>query len=378
MKSHFSMQRLWAIIRKEFLLMKRDPATIVIMAILPLILVCIAGYAINTYPQKVPTVLINLDNTDVTRELVREIQNTGYFSFVASTNDSESAHHLLKTGKAILVLTIPVNFTKALRRNQNPALLLEDGSIDAIASGRAIIALAGLKSSFIEKMGQKGINIPLQRPDFQIINHRLYDPDRVTQFYVVPGMIGLVLMLTMLLITVVVAFRDVQGGTIEYLLASPTRPSEILLGEIFSYILIGYLQLSFGLILSYYLFHVPFIGAPLLLYLCTLPYIVAELSLGLTIATFCTSQFEAVQVINVFIAFSILLTGFTFPIFGMPEWAQYLGLFLPLTHFFKIMFGIMLKGNNFGEIWANLWPLLAYCLTMISLATWRFKRHFVR
>ncbi|WP_230309432.1 ABC transporter permease, partial [Legionella pneumophila] len=237
MKSHFSMQRLWAIIRKEFLLMKRDPATIVIMAILPLILVCIAGYAINTYPQKVPTVLINLDNTDVTRELVREIQNTGYFSFVASTNDSESAHHLLKTGKAILVLTIPVNFTKALRRNQNPAILLEDGSIDAIASGRAIIALAGLKSSFIEKMGQKGINIPLQRPDFQIINHRLYDPDRVTQFYVVPGMIGLVLMLTMLLITVVVAFRDVQGGTIEYLLASPTRPSEILLGEIFSYIL---------------------------------------------------------------------------------------------------------------------------------------------
>ncbi|HGJ5228093.1 TPA: ABC transporter permease [Legionella pneumophila subsp. fraseri] len=378
MKNHFSMQRLWAIIRKEFILMKRDPATIVIMAILPLILVCIAGYAINTYPQKVPTVLINFDNTDVTRELIREIQNTGYFSFVASTNDSESAHHFLKTGKAILVLTIPANFTKALRRNQKPALLLEDGSIDALASGRAIIALAGLKSSFLEKMGQKGINIPLQSPDFQIINHRLYDPERVTQFYVVPGMIGLVLMLTMLLITVVVAFRDVQGGTIEYLLASPTRPSEILLGEILSYIIIGYLQLSFGLILSHYLFHVPFVGTPLLLYLCTLPYIMAELSLGLTIATFCTSQFEAVQVINVFIAFSILLTGFTFPIFGMPEWAQYLGLFLPLTHFFKIMFGIMLKGNNFGEIWANLWPLLAYCLAMISLATWRFKRHFVR
>ncbi|HGK7683485.1 TPA: ABC transporter permease [Legionella pneumophila] len=378
MKNHFSMQRLWAIIRKEFILMKRDPATIVIMTILPLILVCIAGYAINTYPQKVPTVLINFDNTDVTRELIREIQNTGYFSFVASTNDSGSAHHFLKTGKAILVLTIPANFTKVLRRNQKPALLLEDGSIDALASGRAIIALAGLKSSFLEKIGQKGINIPLQRLDFQIINHRLYDPDRVTQFYVVPGMIGIVLMLTMLLITVVVAFRDVQGGTIEYLLASPTRPSEILLGEILSYIIIGYLQLSFGLILSYYLFHVPFVGTPLLLYLCTLPYIIAELSLGLTIATFCTSQFEAVQVINVFIAFSILLTGFTFPIFGMPEWAQYLGLFLPLTHFFKIMFGIMLKGNSFGEIWANLWPLLAYCFAMITLATWRFKRHFVR
>lgn len=375
---HFSIQRLWAIIRKEFILMKRDPATIVIMAILPLILVCIAGYAINTYPKKVPTVLINFDNTDVTRELIREMQNTEYFSFVSSTDDSESAYHLLKTGKAILVLTIPANFTKSLRRNQNPALLLEDGSIDSLASGRAIIALAGLKSSFLEKIGQGKINTPGHWPDFQIINHRLYDPDRVTQFYVVPGMIGLVLMLTMLLITVIVAFRDVQGGTIDYLLASPTRPSEILLGEIFSYIIIGYLQLSFGLILSYYLFHVPFVGNPLLLYLCTLPYIVAELSLGLTIATFCTSQFEAVQVINIFIAFSILLTGFTFPIFGMSEWAQYLGLFLPLTHFFKIIFGIMLKGNDFSEIWANLWPLLAYCLAMISLATWRFKRHFVR
>ena len=238
--------------------------------------------------------------------------------------------------------------------------------------------MAGLKQQLIQKMEPSYRQTDEQRASFRIITHRLYDPDHITQIYVVPGMIGLILMLTMLMITIIIAFRDVQGGTIEYLLASPSRPSEILLGEILSYIIIGYLQLTLGLALSYYLFHVPFVGSPWLLYLCALPYIIAELSLGLTIATFCRSQFEAVQIMNVFIAFSIILTGFNFPIFGMPQWAQYTGLFLPLTHFFKILYGVMLKGSQFSEIWGNLWPLLLYCITMIAIATYRFKRQFKR
>ncbi len=372
MNMGFSIPRLWAIMRKEFILMRRDPATIVIMAIMPLILVCIAGYAVNTYPKKVPTVLINFDNSDVTRNLIRGMENTGYFSFIATTSNSEKAYHLLRTNDALFVLTIPANFTKALRRHENPAILLEDGGVDSLSTGRAVVAMSGLKQSMTPTY-QHTLE---QSPSFRIITHRLYDPDHITQVYVVPGMVGLVLMLTMLMITTIIAFRDVQGGTINYLLASPTRPSEILLGEILSYIIIGYLQLTFGLILSYYLFHVPFIGSPWLLYLCALPYIIAELSLGLTIATFCTSQFEAVQITNVFIAFSIILTGFNFPIFGMPQWGQYASFFLPLTHFFKILFGVMLKGNNFSEIWANLWPLLVYCIIMITLATSRFKRQF--
>lgn len=372
----FSLYRLWAIMRKEFILMKRDPATIVIMAILPLILVCIAGYAISTYPKNVPTVLINFDNSNITRELVRSMENTEYFSFVASTHDTEEAYHLLRTGKALLILTIPEGFTRELRRHEHPALLLEDGSIDSLSTGRALIALAGLKERLLEKMFPGSFHSMEHIPSFQIITHRIYDPDRLTQVFIVPGMIGLVLMLTMLLITIVIAFRDVQGGTIEYLLASPSHPSEILIGEILSYIIIGYLQLTLGLILSYYLFDVPFIGNPWLLYLSALPYVIAELSLGLTIATFCKSQFEAAQVMNVFIAFSIILTGFVFPIFSMPEWAQITGLFLPLTHFFKILFGVMLKGDSFSEIWPNLWPLLIYSLVMISLATIRFRHRF--
>lgn len=372
----FSIRRLWAIIRKEFILMKRDPATLIIMAILPLILVCMAGYAVNTYPKKVPTVLINFDNSEVTRELIRGMEHTGYFSFIASTHNTDEAYHLVRTGKALFILTIPADFTQALYRHKHPDLLLEDGSIDSISTGRAVVALAGLKQRLLERLFPVSLYAQELIPSFQIITHRIYDPDRITQVYVVPGMIGLVLMLTMLLITVIIAFRDVQGGTIEYLLASPTRPSEILLGEIIAYIIIGYVQLTFGLILSYYLFNIPFIGNPWLLYFCALPYIIAELSLGLTIATFCKSQFEAAQIVNVFIAFSIILTGFVFPIFGMPQWAQIAGLFLPLTHFFKILFGVMLKGNNFSEIWIYLWPLLIYCMVMITLATSRFKRQF--
>ncbi|WP_298628245.1 ABC transporter permease [uncultured Legionella sp.] len=372
----FSIHRLWAIIRKEFILMKRDPATLIIMAVLPLILVCMAGYAVNTYPEKVPTVLINLDNSEVSRELIRGMEHTGYFSFIGSTRNPDEAYHLLKTGKALFILTIPADFSQALYRHERPELLLEDGSIDSLSTGRALVALAGLKQRLLEQLFPLSLHNQHLVPSFQIVTHRLYDAARITQVYVVPGMIGLVLMLTMLLITVIIAFRDVQGGTIHYLLASPTRPAEILLGEIISYIIVGYVQLTLGLVLAHYLFHIPFVGNPVLLYFCALPYIVAELSLGLSIATFCKSQFEAAQVVNVFIAFSIILTGFVFPIFAMPEWAQITGLFLPLTHFFKILFGVMLKGNVFSDIWIYLWPLLLYCLFMITLATIRFKRQF--
>ncbi len=319
---------------------------------------------------------MNFDDSEVTRELIRGMEHTGYFSFVLSTSDANKAYHLLRTGKALLILTIPAGFTQALYRHEDPQLLLEDGSIDSLSTGRAIIALTGLKQRLVTQLFPIALPTPKLFPSFQIVTHRIYDAHWRTQVYVVPGMIGLVLMLTMLLITVIIAFRDIQGGTIEYLLVSPTHPAEVLLGEIISYIIIGYLQLTFGLLLACYLFNVPFIGHPGLLYLCALPYIVAELALGLTIATFCKSQFEAAQIVNIFIAFSIILTGFVFPVFSMPEWAQTIGLFLPLTHFFNILFGVMLRGNDLSEIWMNLWPLLIYCIVMIAIAAMRFKRQF--
>lgn len=377
MKIDFSIERLFAIMSKEFILMRRDPAVIAIMAVLPLILICIAGYGINLYPKNVPTVLINFDNTDITRNLIQGMKNTGYFSFIKSTSNSKEAYHLVKTDQALFVLSIPAGFTTKLLRHENPAILLEDGGIDSLSTGKAIVAMSTLTQHDLQTIQPGALQYLMQKPyAFRIISHRLYDPDHITQYYVVPGMIGLVLMLTMLMITTVIAFRDIQGGTIEYLLTSPARPSEILLGEIFSYIVIGYIQLILGLILSFYLFHVPFVGSPMLFLLCALPYIIAQLSLGLTIATFCASQFEAVQVVNLFIAFSILLTGFDFPFFAMPDWAQYIGFSLPLTYFFRILYGIMLKGNVFSEVWPNLWPLILYSVMMISLAVIRFKRHF--
>lgn len=373
----FSMSRLWAIIKKEFILMKRDPAVIVIMAILPLVLVCITGYAVNTFPKNVPTVLMDLDNSPTTREFVQGMKNTGYFTFVAQTSDIEEAYRLVRKDEAIFILTIPPRFTQSFLRHEKPAVLLEDGSLDALSTGRAIISMIGLQHAYLQNI-HTGSLANLQQPasSFRTIVNRLYDPDHITQFFLVPGMIGLILMLTMLMITTVIAFRDIQGGTIEYLLASPTHPSEILIGEILSYIIIGYIQLALGVLLAFYVFHVPFLGNPGLLAISAFPYIVAELSLGLTIATFCNSQFEAVQVVNLFISLSIVLTGFVFPIFAMPEWAKYLSHIIPLTYFFKILFGVMLKGNDFSEIWPNLWPLILFSLIMISLAVLRFRRHF--
>lgn len=374
---NFSIQRIWAIMRKEFLLMKRDHAVIFIMAILPLILVYLSGYVISVNPKNVPMVLMNYDHSDITEALIQGMKNTGYFSFIDSVNNNEEATHLLKTNKAVLVMTIPVNFTKELIRNNNPAILIEDGGTDVKGTAKALAILSALKQHFLTQIGPSALsylnNAP---PAFSIITHRLYDPGYVTQYNVVPSMIGLVLMLTMLTITTVISFRDVQGRTIECLLISPTRPAEILLAEILSYIVIGYVQLTLGLILSYYLFHVPFVGKLWLLFVCSLPYIVAELSLGLTITTFCATQFQAVQINNLFIAISIILTGFVFPIFGMPVWAQYLSNFIPLTHFLQILHGIMLKGTTFTEVWHNLWPLLLFSSVMIMLAVSRFQKHF--
>lgn len=372
----FSISRLLTIMYKEFVLMKRDPAVIVIMAILPLIIVCLAGYTINTNPKHVPTVVMSLDNSDITQELLHQINNTEYFSFVAATQNDQQAQHLLRTEKALVTLTIPLNFTKNFLRNQTPAILLEDGSVDEYSTGRATAAISGLQNHFLAQKKGGIDHLTHSTAPFQLISHRLYNPDHITQYDIVPSVIGLVLMLTMLLITVAVAFRDVQSGTIECLLVSPARPAEILLGEILSYILIGYIQLILAITLSFYLFHVPFIGKLSLLLISALPYIIAELSLGLTIATFCTTQFQAVQVVNLFIAFSVILTGFVYPIFGMPLWAQYASHFIPLTYFLKIIHGVMIKGTDFFEIWPNLWPLMLYGFIMITIAISRFQRQF--
>lgn len=367
MSHGFSLYRLWAIMRKEFVLMRRDPALIVIMAVMPLILVCIAGFAVNIFPEKIPAVLVSYDQSPLTQKLTRAMENTRYIRIVKSTQDEQLAYHWLRSDQAMLIITIPADFTRAFYRQEQPAVLIEDGGLDGFSTARALVALQGLARQFAASNDQP------ESVGFRWIVHRLYDPDMNTRIYVVPGMIGLVLMLTMLMITVVIAFRDLQGGTIEYLLASPTRPSEILIGEILAYLLVGYVQLSLGLFLAQYLFAIPFIGSYALLYLCVLPYLIAELALGLTIATFCATQFQAVQLINVFIAFSIILSGFVFPLIGMPDWAQTLSQFLPLTYFFKMLFAIMLKGSDLPEVWQHLWPLLAYCLVMISLATLRFK-----
>lgn len=377
MKITFSMQRLLAIILKEFILIIRDPAVIVIMTILPLVLVCLAGYAVNIYPKKVPTVLINFDQSDITNDLIQRMKNTGYFSFFESTYSNHEAYHLLKTNQALFIVTIPANFTQKLLRHENPAILLEDGGVDALSTGRAAGTLIGLQQTYLQQIKPSSLNYLRQSPPaFRIISHHLYDPEFNSRYQLVPGVLGLVLMLTMLKITTVIVFRDVQEGMIEYLLVSPLQPAEILLGEILSYLIIGYLQLTFGIFLSYYLFHVPLVGNLWLLYLSVLPYIIAELSLGLTIATFCATQFEAIQVNNLFIAISVILTGFLFPLFAMPQWAQYVSHLLPLTYFFKILYGIMLKGNTFIEIWPNIWPLLIYSILMISIAANRFEKHF--
>lgn len=378
MKEGFSFARFWALVRKEFILMKRDPGVIIIMAILPLILVCLTGYAVNINPKKVPTVILSYDDTDITRDLIQTMKNTEYFNFIGGIQNEEDARLMLRSGKALLILTIPENFTKEFVLGHKPSLLFEDGATDVFATGKALSALPGLITYYLSHLNTGVLisNTIDKDAHVNLIIHKVFDPEHNTYYSLIPGMIGLVLMLTMLMITVVIAFRDVQGGTLECLLVSPAEPIEILFAQIVSYIIIGYVQLSIGLALSYYLFHVPFEGDVYLLFMAVLPYIIAELSVGLTVATFCTTQFQAVQVINLLIAFSIILSGFVFPTFGMPEWARFLSNLIPLTYFLQILRSIILKGSHLTEIWQYLWPLLIYSALMITLAISRFRRYF--
>jgi ABC-2 type transport system permease protein len=306
------------------------------------------------------------------------MQNTEYFSFIGRPSNSNDAMHMLKTGEALLIMTIPPDFTKNMIRHKNPAILFEDGSVDAFTNTKALATLPGIKLQTLSRFKPFAptVNASPVPKDFSIILHRLYDPEHNVKYSGAPGIVGLVLMLTMLMITTIIPFRDIQGGTIDYLLVSSTRPIEIILAEIAPYIFIGYIQLAIGLLLSYYVFQVPCDGPVSLIFLCGFPYLMAELAVGLTVSTFCRTQFQAVQVINLIIALSFILSGFVFPINGMPQWAQYLGTLLPLTHFLKIIRGVMLRGSEFSDVIIQLKALILISLFMVMVAIVRFRKQF--
>ncbi len=367
--------RLWAMMSKEFLQMRRDFSTVAMLLGIPLIQILIFGYAINTNPKHLPTAVIASEHTEFSRHFLSSMNNTEYFQIIKNNPTEKEATQMLARGNVQFILTIPSDFTQKLLRGKNPALLLEADTTDPVATTAAIGALTTLSQSVFNYQLQQSnpTLIPAAQP-FELRIHSLYNPSNITQYNIVPGLLGVILTLTLVMTTAMAITREKELGTMENLLATPIKPLEVIIGKITPYILMGYGQTFVILILAYFLFHIPFRGSIILLLLCAFPFIASNLAVGVTLSTMAKNQLQANTSSVFFFLPSILLSGFLFPFYGMPQWAQYLGNCLPLTYFLRIVRGILLKGNHWADIWPNLWPMLIILIVTTSVATLRYRK----
>jgi len=374
-RTHFSPRRFWAVVVKEFIQMRRDRLTFGMMAGIPLLQLILFGFAINLNPKHLPTAVLAADSGPFVRTLVWALRNSDYFAVTRLAASEAELRGLLERGEVQFGVSIPADFERRLRRGERPAVLVEADATDPAATGYALAALAALADTAFERDLQ-GLPQSLRaRPGpIEVRVHRLYNPDIITQYNVVPGLLGVVLTMTMVIITALAITRERERGTMENLLATPVRPAEVMLGKLTPYILVGYVQVGLILLAARFLFRVPMRGSVPLLLGVMFVFILANLAMGITFSTLARNQLQAVQMAFFFFLPNILLSGFMFPFRGMPGWAQALGEVLPLTHFIRIVRGILLKGNGPAEIAPEVWPIALFVVGMLTLAVKRYRQ----
>lgn len=375
MITDFSFQRLWGLIIKEFTQFKRDRSTFVIIITLPVIQLILFGLAINTNPKHLPSALINFDSGPFSRTLINGLQNTQYFQFNFFPNSEQEAERLFGTHDVLFTLNIPSDFSRKLVRGEYPAALLEVDGTDPVSVAYAVSASNNIMNNLFQYdlLGPlKPLNPKPGAAELRI--HTKYNPNAITAYNIVPGLLGTVLTMTFVLVASMALVRERERGTMETLLATPLTPLEVIIGKAVTFVVVGYLQMITVILIAVFFFRVPLIGSPILLLTVTLPFIFTNLAIGITCSTFSSSQLEASQIGIGFFLPSMLLSGFAFPFKGMPFWAQWLGNILPLTHFINIVRGIMLKGIGFSEVWVDLWPILIVMITMVLIALMRYRQ----
>jgi len=371
----FSLKRFWAIAVKEFIQMRRDRLTFGMMVGIPLLQLVFFGYAINSDPKHLPAAVVLADNGPQGRTLLYAIQNSGYFEFVREIKTEAEARRALARGQVQFIVNIPENFSRDLLRGQTPAILVEADATDPAATSNAIGALRNVVNTALEKDIKGPVDYLASGAEpVELRVHALYNPEAITQYNIVPGLMGIVLTMTMIVITGLAMTRERERGTMENLLSMPTRPLEVMLGKIVPYILVGYVQASLILIAAKLLFAVPMVGSLTLLLAVTLIFVAANLAVGLTFSTIAENQLQAVQMSFFFFLPSLLLSGFMFPFRGMPDWAQVLGETLPLTHFLRIVRGILLKGNGLADIAPEIWPMALFTAAALAIGVKRYHR----
>lgn len=371
----FSWMRWWSMVRKEFLQLRRDRITFGMIVGIPIMQLALFGYAINTDPKQLPTAVIVSDHSEFTRTFVAAMKTSDYFDIIEELPTEEAGRAALAQGRVLFVLTIPPDFTRRLLRGERPALLIEADATDPMATGMAVAAAAQL-SQAVARQDLTGPLAPLAggTPPFDVRVHRLYNEEQIAQYNTVPGLMGVILSMTLVMMTGLAMTRERERGTMENLLSTPVRPLEVMTGKIVPYIAIGLVQATIILLAARYVFHVPFMGSLLAVYLAALLFVAANLTVGITLSSLAQNQLQAMQLTMFYFLPNILLSGFMFPFKGMPVWAQYLGNLLPLTYFNRLIRGILLKGNGWADLWPNVWPLLLFTVLIMALAVKFYRR----
>jgi ABC-type multidrug transport system permease subunit len=367
----FSLRRLSALLRKEWIQVRRDPFTLRLIIALPIMQLLLFGYAINTNPKHLATGLLSAEHSKYERTIVAALQNTGYYDIKPLSSEA-AAEKALAQGDVLFVIDFPPNFDRSVDRGESPSVLIDADATDPSAIGNATAALSGLSEALVRDL-PPNLQAQPPQPPFQFVVHARYNPEQLTVLNIVPGLICMVLIMSTLLVTTLAVTRERERGTLENLMAMPVRPIEIMLAKIAPYILIGYIQVLLILGISALVFQLPVRGSiPLLLVALGL-FIASNLALGLTFSTIATNQMQAIQMAQFTLLPSFLLSGFFFPFSGMPVWAQWLGELLPMTHAIRIIRGMLLKGNGVTEIAPELWPIALFTVIVIGVAA-RFYR----
>jgi ABC-2 type transport system permease protein len=370
-----SLMRLRAAFIKELIQLRRDRITFAMMIMIPLVQLTLFGYAINTSPRHLPTAVLVQDDSAFARSFIAAMRATDYFDISISAASEEELDRLILSGKVLFGVQIPAHFGRDLMRGERPALLVVADAADPTATGSAIAALQGLSAQvFSRELTGPAASLAPQPLPYELRVHQRYNPAGETRLNIVPGLMGMILTLTMLIFTALSVTREIERGTMESLLAMPIRPVEIMLGKIAPYLLVGGVQMTIILVAARLLFGIPVIGSLWLLIGLTLLFILANLSIGYTFSTIAQNQLQAMQMSFFFFLPNILLSGFMFPFKGMPGWAQAIGEILPLTHYLRIVRGIMLKGATFMDLQADVLALAAFTLFAMGVAVARFRQ----
>ena len=375
MRFAFNWRRFWAVVVKEFIQMRRDRLTFAMMIGIPLVQLVLFGYAINSDPKHLPTAIYSVDNSVFSRTIVWGLRNSSYFDITREAKNEADIQKMLAQGTVQFAVEIPVDFSRKLLRGEKPDLLLEADATDPSAVGYAIASINLLTTTVLNR----DLTGPLAKlrgstPPFTLVTHQHYNPENITQYNIVPGLMGIMLTMTMIIITGLAITRERERGTMENLLSTPVHPGEVIIGKIVPYIAVGYVQVFLILLAAKFLFNVPIVGSVLLLVALTFFFIVANLAVGITFSTIAKNQLQAVQMAFFFFLPSLLLSGYMFPFRGMPGWAQDIGECLPLTHYLRVVRGILLKGNGLSEIAPELWPIALFLVVMLAIGIKRYRQ----